>query len=92
MTIFFMFCMTFLNILFQTNRVYRLHLPTAYASSNDAPTPMVVDFHGWSGDSNSQERKSQFAMVSNEDPDGFIVLTAEGMSDMNHRKFICFEK
>ena len=47
---------------------------------------MVVDFHGWSGDSNSQERYSKFVDVSNEDPDGFFVLTAEGMSDMNHRK------
>ena len=47
---------------------------------------MLVDFHGWGGDANSQERDSQFASVSNEDPDGFLVLTAEGMSDMNHRK------
>ena len=52
---------------------------------------MVVDFHGWGGDSNSQERDSQFIKVANEDPDGFIVLTAEGMSDMNHRKFLFFE-
>ena len=41
---------------------------------------------GWGGDANSQERDSQFAAVSNEDPDGFLVLTAEGMSDMNNRE------
>ena len=69
-----------------TYRVYKLHVPSAFDTSNNKPTPMVVDFHGWGGDSNSQERDSQFITVSNEDPDGFFVLTAEGMSDMNHRK------
>ena len=38
----------------QTARVYRLHVPAAFVASNDKPLPMVVDFHGWGGDSNSQ--------------------------------------
>ena len=66
--------------------MYKLHVPAAYVSSNDNPTPMLVDFHGWGGDSSSQERDSQFVNVADEDETGFFVLTAEGMSDMNHRK------
>ena len=69
-----------------TYRVYKLHVPTAFDTSNNKPTAMMVDYHGWSGDSNSQERYSKFIDVSNEDSEGFFVLTAEGMSDMNHRK------
>ena len=38
----------------QTARVYRLHVPAAFVASNDKPLPMVVDFHGWGGDSDSQ--------------------------------------
>ena len=66
--------------------MYRLHVPTAFVASNDKPLPMVVDFHGWGGDSATQEGDSLFGAVADEDPDGFFVLTAEGMSDMNGSK------
>ena len=47
---------------------------------------MVVDFHGWGGNANSQEKDSLFAAVADDDETGYFVLTAEGMSDMNNRK------
>ena len=53
---------------------------------------MVVDFHGWGGDANSQEKDSQFAHVADEDPEGFLVASAQGMSDMNGRKFMLFRQ
>lgn len=67
----------------ETARVYKLHVPRNYATSNDRPTPMVVDFHGWGGNANSQEKDSQFVHVADEDPEGFLVASAQGMSDMN---------
>jgi len=68
-----------------TQRHYKLHVPAAYVTSNDNPTPMVVDFHGWGGNANSQEKDSLFAAVADEDETGYFVLTAEGMSDMNNQ-------
>ena len=53
---------------------------------------MVVDFHGWGGNANSQEKDSQFVHVADEDPEGFLVASAQGMSDMNGRKFMLFRQ
>ena len=72
---------------FQTDRHYKLHVPANFPLSNDRPTPLVVDFHGWGGDANSQEKDSQFAKVADEDAEGFLVASAQGMSDHQHRKF-----
>ena len=53
----------------QIARVYRLHVPAAFVASNDKPLPMVVDFHGWGGDSNSQaDLKAMFVNVSKVTP------------------------
>ena len=76
-----------LNSFFQTQRKYRLHLPANYQTSNNQPTPLLVDFHGWGGNAHSQEKDSNFIKVADEDPEGFIVASAEGMSDMNGRKY-----
>ena len=62
----------------QTARVYRLHVPAAFVTSNASPLPLVVDVHGHGGDSGSQEDSSMFVSVADEDEEGFFVLTAEG--------------
>ena len=49
---------------------------------------MVVDFHGWGGNANSQEKDSQFVHVADEDAEVFPVALAQGMSDMNGHKFL----
>jgi len=68
----------------ETARVYKLHVPTNFPVSNDRPTPLVLDFHGWGGDINSHEKNSQFNIVADEDEEGFLVVSAQGMSDMNN--------
>ena len=35
-------------------RTFKIHLPKGYPTSNDAETPLVLDFHGFAGTSSSQ--------------------------------------
>ncbi|XP_023341933.1 uncharacterized protein LOC111711739 [Eurytemora carolleeae] len=60
-------------------RSFRLHIPLQY--NKDVPTPLVLDFHGVGGNSLFQEKDSNFTVVADEDPDGFIVITPNGMTD-----------
>ena len=59
-------------------------MPTNFPVSNDRPTSLVLDFHGWGGDINSHEKDSQLNIVADEDEEGFLVVSAQGMSDMNN--------
>jgi len=60
------------------DRYFRLHIPKEYDINNE--TPMVVDYHGWTGDSHSQEKDSQFVKVADEN-EPFFVATPDGMGD-----------
>lgn len=63
-------------------RSFVLHLPAGYSLDNDVETPLVLDFHGWFGDGNSQEYEGGLNDVADEDPDGgFIVVHANGYGD-----------
>lgn len=44
-----------------TQRQYILHLPATYAPSNDAPTPLIVAFHGQSQPAWSMEKISELS-------------------------------
>ena len=44
-----------------TERQYILHLPASYKPSNDAPTPLVVAFHGQSQPAWSMEKISELS-------------------------------
>ena len=37
-------------------RTFKIHIPKGYPASNDAETPLVLDFHGFAGTSSSQGR------------------------------------
>jgi len=60
-------------------RAYRLHVPINY--DQDTAASLVVDYHGWTGDSHSQERDSQFVTVADMEEGGFLVATPDGMGD-----------
>jgi len=61
------------------NRNYRLHVPANY--NKDVAAPLVVDYHGWTGNSHSQERYSHFVEVADMEEGGFLVATPDGMGD-----------
>ena len=52
----------------EVERSFVLHLPAGYSSANDVETPLVLDFHGWFGDGNSQEYEGGLNDVADEDP------------------------
>ena len=63
-------------------RTFVLHLPAGYSSGNDVPTPLVLDFHGWGGNGQSQEYRGGLDDVANDDEDGgFIVVHGDGFGD-----------
>ena len=41
----------------EVERSFIIHLPAGYSPSgaNDVETPLVLDFHGWTGDGSSQQ-------------------------------------
>ena len=41
----------------EVERSFIVHLPAGYSPSggNDVRTPLVLDFHGWTGDGSSQQ-------------------------------------
>ena len=38
----------------EVERTFVIRLPSRYSTDNDAETPLVLDFHGWHNDANSQ--------------------------------------
>ena len=63
----------------QVERTFRIHLPSGYSTQNDVKTPLVLDFHGYTGDSSSQEFYGGLDDVADEDLDGgFIVVHGDG--------------
>ena len=51
-----------------------------YSYSNDHPTPLVLDLHGWGGDAQNQIQKSPWQDVGAES--NFMLLWPDGMGDM----------
>ena len=41
-------------------RTYRLHVPRHYDTSNLVAVPLVMDYHGWGGNAQWQEKDSKF--------------------------------
>ena len=65
------------------DRTFNLHLPLNYLTFNTRPTPLVLDFHGWTGSATDQmEYTGKWPQVADEDEDGFIYVAMEGMSDV----------
>ncbi len=44
----------------EVTRTYRLHVPLNYNLNNEAPVPLLMDYHGWAGNAYWQERSSFF--------------------------------
>ena len=63
----------------KVERTFILHLPSGYSTSNDVPTPLVLDLHGWGGSGAGQEYEGGFDDVADEE--GFIVVHADGFGD-----------
>ena len=62
----------------EIERTFRIHLPSGYSTQNDVETPLVLYFHGYAGDSSSQEY-NRLDDVADEDKDGgFIVVRGDG--------------
>ena len=59
-------------------RSYALHLPAHYDTSNTVATPLVLDYHGWSGTAHDQMVNMPWRDVADVDPQGFIYVTMEG--------------
>ena len=69
-------------------RTFKLHLPAGYSTSNDMPTPLVLDFHGWGGSGTSQGYRGGFDDVADEQDanGGFIVVHPDGYGDPSARR------
>ena len=72
----------------QVERDYRLHVPQHFDTSNTAPTPLLIDYHGWGGNDHSHETDGHdFFRVADEDTDGgFLLASGRGMGDVGHEK------
>ena len=44
----------------EVTRSYRLHLPLNYNPNNEVAVPLVMDYHGWGGNAQWQEKDSKF--------------------------------
>jgi hypothetical protein len=42
------------------NRTYKLHIPRNYKLNNTIPIPLLVSFHGWSGNAIENEQDAEF--------------------------------
>ncbi len=63
-------------------RSFVLHLPAGYSPDNDVSTPIVLDFHGFSGTGESGGYSGGLDDVSDEDPDGgFFVVHGNGCGE-----------
>ena len=61
------------------DRHFRIHIPAGYSDGNDVETPLVLDFHGWTGFGGDWRKMDD---VADEDPDGgFIAVHAQGYGD-----------
>jgi hypothetical protein len=47
----------------EVTRTYRLHVPLNYNLNNEAPVPLVMDYHGWAGNAYWQEKSSFFTGI-----------------------------
>ena len=63
-------------------RVYSLHLPSKYDPSNSVATPLVLDYHGWSGTAHDQMTSMPWRDVADVDSSPFIYVAMEGMNDV----------
>jgi poly(3-hydroxybutyrate) depolymerase len=62
-----------------TYRSLELHLPSGYSPDNDVATPLVLDFHGFGGNGQSQIYPGGLDDVADEDANGgFIVAHGDG--------------
>jgi len=66
----------------EVTRSYVLHLPAHYDTSNTVATPLVLDYHGWTGTAHDQMVHMPWRDVADVDPVGFIYVTMEGMNDV----------
>jgi len=66
-------------------RNYRLHLPTHWPRENNIPLPLLLDFHGWTGNAMGHESDGHnFYQIADEDMDGgFLLLTPKGAGSVN---------
>ncbi len=65
-------------------RTYRLHLPTDY--DENAPTPIVLNFHGYTGTAEGQERYTQ--MSQHADANGYVVVYPQSTAFQDSTKTI----
>ena len=73
----------------EVERTFVLHLPAGYSNNNDILTPLVLSFHGWHGNGNSQEYEGGLNDVADEDPEGgFIVVHGDGYGDPSSSQFL----
>ena len=73
----------------EVERSFVLHLPAGYSDKNDISTPLVLSFHGWHGNGNSQEYEGGLNDVADEDQDGgFIVVHGDGYGDPSSSSFL----
>ena len=59
----------------QTTRLYRIHVPLGYAAN--APTPLVLVFHGYGGTAASEDASSGFTPLA--EREGFLVVYPQGL-------------
>jgi len=66
-------------------RNYRLHLPMHWPRENDVPLPLLLDFHGWTGNAMGHESDGHnFYQVADEDMEGgFLLVTPKGAGSVN---------
>ena len=64
------------------DRSFVIHLPTGYSTNNNVETPLVLDFHGWTGTGIGQMYEGGLDDVADEDTEGgFIVIHGNGYGD-----------
>ena len=66
----------------EITREYALHLPAHYDVSNNVAVPLLLDYHGWTGNAHDQMVHMPWRDVADLDQPGFIYVTMQGMNDV----------
>merc|ERR550539_1362859 len=66
----------------EVTRDYAIHLPAHYDLDNNVAVPLVLDYHGWTGNAHDQMVHMPWRDLADMDQPGFIYVTMQGMNDV----------
>ena len=63
-------------------REYAIHLPAHYSVDNNVAVPLLLDYHGWTGNAHDQMVHMPWRDLADQDQPGFIYVAMQGMNDV----------